>query len=287
MKKMTWLIPILIVFGFLLYSSVFIVYQINQAIVLQFGELVSVHTKPGLKFKIPFIQEVMFYDNRYLSYDLPKTPVTTADQKRVEVDTYTRYSISNPGLFFQSIKPPTELGAQMRLEAIVNSTLRNVLGKIQLRQLLSEERSKIMRHIQEEVRRQTVSLGISILDVRIIRTELPPENQQAVFARMNSELDRIAKQNRANGAEKAQTIKAKTARERVEILSTAQKEAEIIRGTGEAESIVIATSALAEDPQFYEFTQSLDIYQKSFDENTTLILNFDNDLFRFLKYFDK
>ena len=187
-------------------TSVFTVDQTSQAIVLQFGEWRKVHTTPGLKFKIPFIQEVTFYDKRVLDYDLPPIQITTGDQKRLVVDTYTRYRISDPLLFFRTIKPASEMGAQMRLEALISSSVRNVLGKIPLRTMLSAERSGIMHQIEQEVRSMATPLGLEIIDVRIIRTELPIENRNAVFARMNAELGRFAMENRAKGAEAAQGI---------------------------------------------------------------------------------
>lgn len=283
MKNTLYIFLISIVaFIVILSGSFFTIDQTKQAIVLQFGELAKVHQTPGLKFKIPFIQEVIFYEKRFLSYDLPNTPVTTVDQKRLEVDTYIRYRIDDPIRFFQTIKPASELGAQMRLEAIVNSTLRNVLGKMPLRNILSEERSKVMNQIQQEVMRLAKPMGLTIVDVRIIRTELPPENRNAVFARMNSELERIAKENRAKGAEIAQGIKSKADRDRTILFAEANFKSEKIRGEGEGQAIEIATSALAEDLTFYEFIQSLDIYQKTFDENTSLVMSFDHEFFKFL-----
>lgn len=262
-------------------GGVFIVDQTQQAIILQFGELTKVHTDPGLKFKIPFVQEVLFFEKRVLDFDLPEVRITTGDQKRLLVDTYTRYRIEDPVLFFQSIKPATEQGAALRLETIISSTVRNVLGKVLLPTMLSESRSKIMHQINEEVRRLVKSLGIEIIDVRIIRTELPQENRKAVFARMNSELERIAKENRAKGAEKAQQIKAIAERDRSILIADAQKKAQEIKGEGEAKALNIATEAFGKDQEFYSFYRSMQLYRDAIKAGTTLILNTDNDLFRY------
>jgi len=264
---------------------IFTVDQTKQALVLQFGELRKAHTTPGLKFKIPFIQEVVFYEKRVLDYDLPPIRLTTGDQKRLEVSTYTRYRIKDPLLFFKSIKPANEIGARMRLDAFVSSALRNVLGRVPLRNLLSEERSKIMKQIESDVQKQVNPLGIEIIDVRIIRTELPNENREAVFKRMNSELIRIATENRAKGAEGAQEIRAHAEKDRTILLAESQKKAQTLRGIGEAEAIKIAGAAFGKDPDFYAFYRSMEAYKDSLDSsNTTLLISPDNDFFRFFSH---
>jgi modulator of FtsH protease HflC len=260
---------------------IFTVDQTKQAIVLQFGELRKVHTTPGLKVKIPFIQDVLFYEKRVLSFDFPEVRITTGDQKRLLVDTYTRYRIIDPILFFQTVKPASEQGAAMRLEAFVTSTVRNVLGKVPLRNLLSEERPKIMKSIEREVDALARPLGISIVDVRIIRTELPVENRDAVFSRMISALNQIAKGNRANGEKIGQEIRSAADRDQSIILATAQQKAQDIRGQGEAESIQILGESLGKNPQFYGFYRTMQTYRETLGEGTTLVLTTDNDLFRF------
>ncbi|HLD95083.1 MAG TPA: protease modulator HflC, partial [Alphaproteobacteria bacterium] len=212
----------------------FTVSQSQQAIVLRFGELTSVHKDPGLKLKLPFIEDVLWYEKRVLDFDPQPVVVTTADQKRLEVTAYTRYRIEDPVLFFQSIKPSTELGAQMRLDTIVSSSVRNLMGRVPLRNLLSEERVKVMHEILEDIKGRCTALGLMIVDVRIVRTELPPANRDAVTARMNAELDRIAKENRAKGMEIAQGIKARAEKEKTILLAEAQKKSEILRGEADA-----------------------------------------------------
>ncbi len=277
-------IPFLVILGgiiVLLNFMMFTVDQTKQAIVLRFGALVDVYTQPGLKFRVPFIDDVIMYEKLVLDYDLPPIPITTVDQKRLIVDTYTRYIIKDPVLFFQTIKPATEDGVRMRLETIISSSVRNVLGKIPLRELLSEKRSAIMRTIEEEVKALAKGLGVEIIDVRIIRTELPAENRNAVFARMNAELNRIASENRAKGSEIAQGIRAKADAEQTIILAEAQKNAQLIRGEAEAKAINRVASTLGKDVQFYSFYRSMQIYDEALTTETSLILSTDNDLFRF------
>lgn len=279
----SYLIVGLVVLLLLISGGIFFtVQQTQQAIVLQFGELKHVHDIPGLKLKLPLIQEVLYYERRVLDFDLQPITVTTADQKRLEVNTYSRYRIADPVMFFQSIKPSNEAGAQMRLETIISSSVRNVLGRVPLRNLLSEERSKIMLQILQEIRHLASPLGIDIVDIRIIRTELPPANRDAVFARMNAELDRIAKENRAKGFEIAQGIKAKAEKERTVLLAEAQKNAQTVKGEGEAQAMQIATQALGIDPNFYNFYRSMQVYRESFSDDTTLVFSTDHELFTFM-----
>lgn len=268
-------------------SSVFMINQTQQAIVLQFGELRRVIQDPGLKFKIPFIQDVIIYDKRVLDFDLPATDITLGDQKRVRVDTYTRYRISNPIQFFKSVKPANELGTARRLEALVGSTVRNVLGKVDLRELLSENRSKIMHQINEEVKALTKTLGLDIIDLRIVRTELPPENRPAVFNRMNADLQRYAKENRATGDEKAQEIKSTAEKERTTLLAEASKDGLVLRGEGDSKAIVIVADAMGKDPEFYGFYKSMETYESILKPETTLILSSDNELFKYFSHPDR
>ncbi len=261
----------------LLGDSLFIVDQVTQAIVLRFGEYRRIHTGPGLKIKIPFIEETIAYEKRVLDYDLPSIYVTTQDQKRLVVNTYTRYKISDPLKFFQSVKPASEVGARLRLEAIISSSVRNVLGKVELRSTLRKERSDTMHQILEEVRAIAMPLGITIVDVRIIRTELPSENRNAVFARMNSELVRFAKENRAKGEEAAIAIRATADKERTIILAEANRKSEEIRGGGDAKAIEIAAVAFGADPEFYEFYRTLESYKQAIKPGSSFLLSTRND----------
>ncbi len=274
----------LLVVFFVLSSSLFIVSQTQQAIVLQFGELRRVIQEPGLKIKIPFIQEVIIYEKRVMDFDLPATDITLGDQKRVRVDTYTRYRINDPIQFFKSVKPANELGTARRLEALVGSTVRNVLGKVELRELLSEKRSKVMHQINTEVKALTKGLGLEIIDLRIVRTELPPENRPAVFNRMNADLQRYAKQNRANGDEKAQEIRSTAEKERTIILAEANRDAQILRGEGDAKAIATIAETMGKDPDFYGFYKAMETYETIVGPETTLVLSADSDLFKYFSH---
>ena len=278
---------ILAVAFLVLSGSVFMINQTQQAIVLQFGELRRVIQDPGLKFKVPFIQDVIIYDKRVLDFDLPATDITLGDQKRVRVDTYTRYRINDPIQFFKSVKPANELGTARRLEALVGSTVRNVLGKADLRELLSEKRSRVMYQINEEVKALTKSLGLEIIDLRIVRTELPPENRPAVFNRMNADLQRYAKENRATGDEKAQEIKSTAEKERTTLLAQASKDALILRGEGDAKAISIIADSMGKDPEFYGFYKSMETYETILKPETTMVLSSENELFNHFSHPDR
>jgi modulator of FtsH protease HflC len=271
----------LFVLLFLLSNSLFIVSQTQQAIVLQFGELRRVIQDPGLTVKIPLIQEVILYEKQVLDFDLPATDITLGDQKRIRVDTYTRYRIEDPVQFFKSVKPANELGTARRLEALVGSTVRNVLGKAELRELLSEKRGPIMHQINTEVKALTKELGLDIIDLRIVRTELPPENRPAVFNRMNADLQRYAKQNRANGDEKAQEIRSTAEKERTTLLAEATREAQTLKGEGDAKAISIIAETMGRDPEFYGFYKSMETYDAIIGDDTTLVLSSDSDLFKY------
>lgn len=235
----------------------FTLHQTQQALVLHFGEARHVYNEPGLKFKIPFVQDVIFLEKRSLDFDLPAVHITMGDQKRLVVDIYARYRISDPLLFFKSVKPVHESGVKMRLEAIISSSLRNTLGKLPLRNMLTNERASIMHQIDNEVRTLAKSLGLEMIDVRIMRTELPPENRQAVFLRMNAELGRFAMENRAKGAEIAQTIRAQADKECIILLAAAQKEADGLRGEGDKKALEIANEAYSKDADLYIYYQNL------------------------------
>ena len=260
----------------LLSSSVFILDQITQAIVLQFGEFRTAHVTPGLKFKLPFIQDVQFFEKRVVDYDSLPIDVKTVDKKRLIVDAYVRYKVSDVLKFYRSVQPANEYGARTRLDSIVPSSIQNVLGKIPLRNLLSPERVGIMARIRDEIAKLTQFLGLEIVDVRIVRTELPVENQPAVFERFNQMLIRSAKGNRADGEKKSRFIKAQTDKEQVTILAEAQKKAQGIRGRGDAKAMQIANAALSKSPKLYSLLRSFESYKQTFDADTNIYLNEDH-----------
>jgi len=271
------LIALAIVLG---YSSVFIVRQTELALVLQLGEPIRVVREPGLKFKIPFLQNVEYFDRRVLDYDPPAEEVIAADQKRIVVDAYTRFKIVDPLRFYQTVG--SELGVRNRLGALVNASLRRVIGNVTLASILSTERAAIMENISKQVNKEARDFGIDVVDVRIRHADLPEANNQAIYARMQSEREREAKEFRAQGAELAQRIRARADREKVVILAEAQRQAQITRGEGDAESVRIYAEAYDKDRDFFAFYRSMQAYRDALgDGDTTMVLAPDSDFFQF------
>jgi membrane protease subunit HflC len=279
-----FLLPIAGLFAglvFLASEVFFTVHQSAQAIVLQFGELVAVHETPGLKMKIPFIQTVIFYDARLLNYNLPVIEVTDGDQKRLVVDMYTRYRIKDPLMFFKKVQ--TRPNAENRLSTIVDASMRRVIGRVTLSKLLSENRTRIMGEIQQEVVASAQTFGVEVTDVRIIRADLPRENSEAIFRRMETQRRQEAKQYRAEGDEQAQMTRADADRQKIEILAEANKKSEIIRGEGDATAYKIYADAYQQDIEFYDLYRSLEAYRKSLrPEDTTMVITKDGAFFKHL-----
>lgn len=266
----------------LISSSAYIVYQPEQAIVLQFGEPVRWVKEPGLKFKVPLIQNVVFYDTRLLNLDPPAQEVVLNDKKRLDVDSFTRYQIVDPLKFYQTVK--TETQARSKLEEIVNSSLRKVLGRVTLTELLSQQRTQIMADISKTVKKDAEAIGVSVADVRIRRADLPMEVMQAINERMKTERQRDAKEFRAKGQQKAQNIRATADKEAAIIVAEAEKQSQILRGEGDKESVAIWNKIVGQDVGFYEFYRSLEAYRKSLGDNeTSLVLSPDS---QFFKYFN-
>lgn len=281
MRIQPLILIILAVVAFLGYNTLFVVQQTQQAIVLQFGEPKRTVQKPGLHWKLPFIQNVIFYENRVLSMvSQGSEQVILSDQKRLEVDTYARYSIIDPLKFYQTLR--TVRIAQERLEAMVDSSTRRVLGNHSLVDILSERRSEIINTIRGEVNASATTLGISIVDVRIRRADYPDATSQNIFNRMKSEREREAKEFRATGEEEAQKIRATADKERTVIIAEANRQAEITRGSGDSRSIAIYAEAFGVDEDFYAFYRSMQAYRKSFGDNpTSMVLSPDSEFFRF------
>ena len=266
----------------LVFQSVFILRQTEQVMVLQFGNVVAQHDEPGLKFKIPFIQEVRHFDKRVLDLDPPPEEVILADQKRIVVDTFARYRITDMLEF--STKLQSEQQAASRLNSIINSTLRSTLGNATLTSLLSEKRSALMAAVKGNVNKEVNRLGIEIVDVRIGRADLPAQTSQSIFARMKTEREREAAEFRAQGQEQAQEIKSKAEKERTVLLATAEKQAQISRGEGDEQAINIYAAAYKKDPEFYAFYRTMEAYKQSLGgEATTLLLSPDNEFLKFFK----
>ena len=261
-------------------NALFIVDQTEQALVLQFGQPRRVIRDPGLWVKRPFLEDVRRYDNRLLDFEPPPEEVIVSDQKRLVVDTYTRYRITDPLLFFQTVN--SEAAVRARLSAMVNGSLRRVLGNVTLSALLSHQRSSIMTQIRDEVADQGKGFGIDVIDVRIRRADLPEENNQAIYARMVSERQQQAAQYRGEGAEAAQNVRANADRERTVILAEAQRDAQRVRGDGDAESIRVYADAFGQDKEFFAFYRSMQAYRDALNGRTTsFVLNPDGGFFRF------
>ena len=286
MTKFGFLQGIIVVLGavlILFFSSVYVVYQPEQAIVLQFGEPMRVVNEPGLKFKVPFIQNVVFYDSRLLNLDPPAQEVVLNDKKRLDVDSFTRYRIIDPLKFYKTVR--TEEQAQSKLAEIVNSSLRKVLGRVTLTELLSEKRTQIMQDISATVKKDAEAIGVSVADVRIRRADLPIEVMQAINHRMRTERERDAKEFRAKGQQEAQNIRAKADKEATIIVAEAEKNAQITRGQGDKDAVELWNKIVGQDVDFYEFYRSLDAYRKSLaDKETSLVLSPDSEFF---KYFNQ
>ena len=262
------------------YFSIFIVKEVNQAIVLQFGDPKRIISKPGLNFKIPFIQNVVFLDKRILNLDTPPEEVIASDQKRLIVDAFARFQIVDPLKFYISVG--NERVARSRLSTIINSRIRSVLGTQRLQTLLSEDRTKQMSLIQEGVNNEAEKFGIKIIDVRIKRADLPQANSDAIFARMQTERNREAKEFRAKGAEMAVTITSTADKEVTVILADAQKKSEIMKGEGDGQRNKIFADAFGQDPQFFAFYRAMQAYEKALiGGETSLVLSPDSEFFKF------
>ncbi len=270
----------IIVIGVFAYSSFFIVNQTQQALVLQLGEPKRVVRDPGLNFKLPFVQNVQYFEKRVLDLDPPKQQVILVDQKRIDVDTYARFRIADPLRFFQTVN--NEVGARARLSAIISSSLRRVLGGESLNAILSAKRADIMAVIRSEVSDAVKPLGIDIIDVRMKRADYPEQTSQAIFNRMKSEREREAREFRAEGYEAAQQIRADADRQRIVILAAAQREAQTLRGQGDGQAIQIYADAFGKDPEFFAFYRTMEAYRSALNsDSTTMVLSPDSEFFRY------
>jgi membrane protease subunit HflC len=266
---------------FAVYNSAFTVNQTQQALVLQLGEPKRTIQEPGLAFKLPFIQDVTYYEKRVLSL-IPQDAeeVILSDQKRLKVDAYARYQITDPLLFYQTVR--NELGARGRLEAIIDSSVRRALGRETLASILTGQRNEITRSIGDEVNQSVSSLGIQIIDVRLRRADYPEATSQNIFNRMISERTREAKEFRATGEEEAQKIRSAAEKIRTVIISEAQRSAQETRGAGDSEAIRIYAESFGQDSEFFAFYRSMEAYRKSFNEkDTSMVLSPDSAFFRF------
>ena len=265
---------------FVLLNSVYIVKQTDQAMILQFGHPMRVVKEPGLRFKVPFIQNVVIYDKRLLNLEPPAQEVVLNDKKRLDVDSFTRYRIVDPLKFYKTVR--TETQARSKLEEIVNSSVRKILGRITLQELLSVKRTEIMTDISDAVKGDASQIGVSVADVRIRRADLPVEVLQAINARMKAERERDAKEFRAQGKQQAQQIRATSEKEVTILIAEAEKQAQILRGDGDKLAITTWNDAANLDTEFYAFYRSLEAYKKSLTKGkTSFVLSPNSEFFSF------
>lgn len=275
-------LAILIVLFVFVFNSFFIVNQWNQAIVFQFGEAVRTIKDPGLKVKLPFIQEVRNFDKRILNYNLNAEEIQAQDKKRIIVSAFIKYKIEDVIKFYQSLGNQGEVDS--RLHSVLDSSLRQVIGQSPLFHLLSKERGVIMKKIKNIVDEKAKRFGIKVVDLRILRADLPKENSEAIYRRMQSDREMEAREYRAQGVEEADRIKSEAEKESKIIIANANKDSQILKGEGDSLSTKIFNEVYSLDTNFYEFYKSLDVYKNIFNKNDTkIIISPQND---FMKYFN-
>ncbi len=262
-------------------QSVFIINETDQAIITQFGDYIKTVNNPGLNFKLPFLQKTHRMEKRVLASDAKSAEYLTKDKKRIIMDHITRWKIADPYVYYRTVR--TETQARSRLDDIIFGRLRQEVAKHNFVELIREERETIINTVTQEALENAKSLGIKVIDVRIKRADLPNEVQESVFARMEAERNRIASRYRAEGEENALEIRANADREREIILAEANRESEILRGQGDAKATTIYAKAFEKDPEFYAFLRSLETYKKFLPEDTTMLLDIESELFRYLQ----
>ncbi len=265
---------------FTIANSTFIVDQRQKALVVQFGEVMRLVEKPGLKFKIPFMQDVLSFDNRILDLGINEQEVIAADQKRLIIDAFAKYKIVDPLKFYTTVN--NRLNAESKLSSILESSLRRIVGEISMVSLLSEDRNLVMSKIKEALSNEAEIFGIEIVDVRIVRGDLPKENSEAIFTRMQTEREKEARITRATGFEEAEKIKAEADKQKVIILADARKKAETTRGEGDSTASKIFANAFSRDPEFFAFYRSMQAYTQAMQGNkTTMVVSPDSEFFKY------
>ena len=282
--KMTYVIPAVVLLGAVALSSVFIVDEREKVLVLQFGEVKQVVVEPGLHFKIPLMQDVLRYDDRILGLPTQPLEVTPLDDRRLVVDAFARWRITDPEMFRRAVGAAGIEAARSNLDKIINAEIREVLGSVPSQSVLSQDRTALMNQIRDNARIKAATLGVEVIDVRLTRTDLPRQNLEATFARMRAEREREAADEIARGNEAAQTLRAEADRSAVEITSEAAKQAEIIRGVADAARIAIYADAYGRDPEFFAFTRSLTSYELALKgQNTSIVLSPESEFFNYLR----
>jgi len=279
-KNIKRYLVILTILAIILQSSLFTVDQRQQVLILQFGEPIRVINTPGIKFKLPFIQNNVFFEKRIIDLSLPEQEVIASDQKRLIINAYTKFQITDPLKFYTTVG--SSFGLSNKLSGILDSSLRQVIGEVNLNELLTENRGDIMKKIKEAVGNSSKIFGINIIDVRIMRADLPKENSDAIYARMQTEREKEAREIRAKGAEEADKIRAEANKQRTIILAEAKKNADIVRGDGESQANKIYANSLGRDPEFADFYRSMSAYKIALgNNNTKMIISQDNNFFKY------
>ncbi|MBE82019.1 MAG: HflC protein [Gemmatimonadetes bacterium] len=280
MRNLIAALVVLVLFGILADAVLFIIDEREQVVVTRLGEPKRTIVEPGLNWKAPFVEQVHSFDRRLLFSDADPAPIYTQDKKNLIVDNFARWKIVDPLKFLRSVQ--TIFGAQSRLDDIIYAAVREELGKRTLEEIVSGERDQIMTAVTDRSRTDAADLGIEVVDVRIKRADLPEENKKNVFDRMRAERARQAKEYRAEGEEVALKIKAETDLEVTRIQSNAFQKAQFIRGQGDAEALKIYADAFQQDPKFYEFQRTLEAYEKTLGQGTTVVLPLGTDFFKYL-----
>ena len=266
----------------IVFNAIFIVRQTEQTLILQFGDPIRVIQKPGLNIKIPIVQNAIFYDIRIIEFDAEVEEVILSDQKRLLVDAFVRYKIIDPLKFYQTVG--NENGFKARVTGLLSGSLRRVLGSNPLEVVLSQDRRGLMDKILDSINLEADDFGVSMIDVRIKRADLPKANSEAIYGRMRAEREKEARQFRAEGAEEAQRIRSKADKERTVILAEAQKKSQTLKGEGDGEAAKIYANTFSQDKDFFAFYRSMEAYKKAFqegDDEPTLILSPDSDFFKY------
>jgi len=260
-------------------STIFTVNQTQQVLILQFGEPIRVIKKPGIKFKLPLLQDALFFDKRIIDLDIADQEVIAADQKRLIINAFAKYQITDPLKFYTTVR--STQGLSSKLSGILDSSLRQVIGEEILSKLLTEDRGNIMQKIKDVVSHESEIFGVKIVDVRIMRADLPKENSDAIYARMQTEREKEAKEIRANGAEEAAKVRAEADKQKTILLANAKKDADLARGNGEAEAIKIYANSYGRDPEFADFYRSMNAYKEAFPANTKMVISSEGEFFKY------
>jgi len=280
-------LPVIVVVGLvgflLLQETFFIINENEQAVVTQFGRFKRTVKEPGFHYKTPFVEQIIYYDNRLLDHDVQPTEIVTRDKRTLVIDNFAKWRITDPEQFYKRAK--TEAVARDRLRDIIYSELRLDFGSHDLYEIVSTKRSSLMVEVTQRANKKVkeLNMGVEIIDVRIKRADLPPENQQAVFNRMREERKRIARQFRSEGREEAQKIKANTDKEKIILLAEAYRKEQEIRGEGDARSIRITADAFGKNPEFYSFLRSLEAYRKALTKNSSMVLSEHSPFLKYLR----